>query len=588
MRVTTHRRFPGARRERGAVAVLVALLAVVLMSLIAFAVDLGYAWQTQRSMVKATDAAALAAARTAREAASANGRDLSSGVCPTSVATTANEYLGANRTGASMSPDGFCVLAGVPDANGVRRAISPSAGLVTVRGTTRADFSFSRIFGLNSTQVHASSTVQWGTAQLMPMIACDVRGNNGVAGWINQPTSPTQFSQLWSGSDSSTLCSADGGGNSGSGEYGMVDFNSRPSNEGDFNTCRSSQNTADTRYQTSTLPADLVGWIDNGYTGAVSNGQYFCGRVGQTYGASVDQALCRARGKQVAILVVDGVNFDRKDFNNGNGTVASAKQWILRAKGVALVRIDDYTDQARTDRCGALGYAAGPHGPRPSLRRSIRAAPVVARRSVAIGDVSIAQGPPTWPSTVTQNDVVNLTVTVTNNTDSTISDLKVRFKVTTTAAIPAGCTSIVDPTFTTGNVFDCPLPETKKGKTATTSFTLPTAALGPVTVLAQWTSGSVNDSNDANNSTSKTITVVAPATTTTSSTTSTSTTTTTSPSTTTSTSTSSQFRRLTLTFNDALVGAGTVYNSTSAFPTYEICDVNLNTASLAAAPPRCR
>ncbi|MFM7059715.1 MAG: pilus assembly protein TadG-related protein [Actinomycetes bacterium] len=579
------RRDVDGHRQRGAVAVLVALLSVVLMSLVAFAIDLGYAWQTQRSMVKATDAAALAAARTAREAALANGGGLSSGVCPTAVASTANQYLDANRSGASMTPDGFCILAGTPDSAGVRQPITGSRGLVTVRGTTTANFSFARIFGLDSARVHSSSTVQWGTAPLLPFIACDVRGNNGVAGWIDSPTSPTQFSQLWSGSESSTLCSADGAGNSGSGEYGMVDFNSQPRDEKDFNTCKASQTNADIDYQTTTLPGDLVGWINDGYTGAVANGQYFCGRVGQTYGASVDQALCSARGKQVAVLVVDGVNFDRKEYNNGNGTEAAAKQWVMRVKGVALVTVDDYTDLLRTDRCGELGYAAGPHGPRPV--RALRSVPVVARkRADAVGNVSIAQGDPAWPQTATQGQVVTLTVTVTNETDSNLRDLNVRFKVTETTTVPTGCTAAVDLTFPVGSVFDCPLKPTPRNRTETQSFTLPTSTLGPVTVSATVSSASTNDSDPTDNTTSRTITIVAPTTTTT--TTTSSTTTTTLPPTTTSTSTSNQFRRLTMTFYDALIGTGTVYNSTSAFPTYRICDVNLNTTSLAAAPPRCR
>ncbi|MFM8971871.1 MAG: hypothetical protein ACKOOG_04350, partial [Actinomycetota bacterium] len=492
--------------------------------------------------------------------------------------------------------------AGTPNSAGVRQPISGSGGLVTVRGTTTANFSFARIFGLDSAQVHSSSTVQWGTAPLLPFIACDVRGNNGVAGWIDSPTSPTQFSQLWSGSESSTLCSADGAGNSGSGEYGMVDFNSRPTDEKDFATCKSSQSPADINYQTTTLPGDLVGWIDNGYTGAVANGQYFCGRVGQTYGASVDQALCRARGQQVAVLVVDGVNYDRKDFNNGNGTEAAAKQWIMRVKGVALVTVDDYTDLLRTDRCGALGYAAGPHGPRPV--RALRSVPVVARKRpparpvpAVQGDLAVTVASP-WPTSVALNSNVTLPLNVTYSsaTAGAISDVVVTVTLTPSNAItlttPPNCVS------RGRNRFECTVSVTPGGSVPL-SFTFTPTRTTPISVTVQVTSNSVNDTNPDNNFIYNTpgnplsgvpvINVFSPSTTTTSPTTTTtsSTTTTTLPPTTTSTSPSSQFRRLTMTFYDALIGTGTVYNSTSAFPTYQICDVNLNTPSLAAAPPRC-
>ena len=262
---------------------MVALTAVLLMSLLAFAVDLGYAWQTQRAMVKATDAAALAAARTARESAQ-SGTKLSPGTCPSNVNSTANAYLADNQSGAATTPDGFCVLAGVADATGKAGTIDTANGLVTVRGTTTADFSFARIFGLNSTKVHASSTVQWGTAPLLPIIACDVRGTNGVSGWLDDPSGPKQFSQLWSGSDSSNLCSADGAGDSGSGEYAMIDFNPRPMSETDFGPCRGGTQPADTNYQLNTVPPNLVEWIQNGYPNAIAYGQYLCGRVGQKIG----------------------------------------------------------------------------------------------------------------------------------------------------------------------------------------------------------------------------------------------------------------------------------------------------------------
>jgi Flp pilus assembly protein TadG len=55
---------PRARDERGAIAVLVALLAVFLIGLSAFTVDLGAAYVSNRNLQKAADAGALAAAQT--------------------------------------------------------------------------------------------------------------------------------------------------------------------------------------------------------------------------------------------------------------------------------------------------------------------------------------------------------------------------------------------------------------------------------------------------------------------------------------------------------------------------------------------
>ncbi|RDH99562.1 putative membrane protein [Caldimonas thermodepolymerans] len=78
---------PGPRRQRGAIAILAALLLPIAIVAAAFAIDLGHLFFVKRDMQKAADAAAQAAAqrpddaqRTAQEVARLNGFDADAGV----------------------------------------------------------------------------------------------------------------------------------------------------------------------------------------------------------------------------------------------------------------------------------------------------------------------------------------------------------------------------------------------------------------------------------------------------------------------------------------------------------------------------
>src|SRR3954463_5276445 len=94
---------PGHRGERGAVAVVVALLAIVLFGAAAYAIDAGNLWQTRRNMVTATDAGALAAAgkfaigaggcSTAPQFLTANRADATLDACNPSTTNTSGGYV---------------------------------------------------------------------------------------------------------------------------------------------------------------------------------------------------------------------------------------------------------------------------------------------------------------------------------------------------------------------------------------------------------------------------------------------------------------------------------------------------------------
>jgi len=384
MRMTPTRRDAA---DRGAVAVLVAIMSVLLVICIAFAVDLGYAWQVKRSMVKATDAAALAAARQARDESVA-GQTLGSGSCaPAAVAASATSALGANRSDATMD---FCAIA---------NSSARKRGVVTVRATTEAQMSFSRIIGFDEVTVRSSTSALWEQARLLPFAACAVKGNSSAADWAEDPSSPVSTVLQASSSDTSTMCS---GGKSGA--FGVIDLDSRPNSATNFTACRTDD---------VAIGEDVEEWFDEGYDGNIPIDAYRCATVGQYYGSSsvnVDRAICLIpQGSLVALPVVTAT--PRKQSS------ASSKQWIVRISGYALTRFDDYTGNNGTDLCSEYRNAASAARRDRTPDRPLRARPIVMRPRAAIGDVSIAQTG-TWPASVTLNTSTTLTVTVTNGTDS--------------------------------------------------------------------------------------------------------------------------------------------------------------------------
>ena len=124
------------RGERGAIAIIVAICAIVLFGMAAFALDTGNGWQTRRQLITATDAAALASAQEF-----AVGED----GCDTTPAT----FVSANVVDASVTGCSFTDL-------------GPGAGYVTVDAERTVDFTFARVFGIDGRQVHSTTTAAYG------------------------------------------------------------------------------------------------------------------------------------------------------------------------------------------------------------------------------------------------------------------------------------------------------------------------------------------------------------------------------------------------------------------------------------------
>ena len=139
--IENHKNKESQADERGAVAVLVALLMVALIGAGALAVDFGRIAAEKAQLQNGADASALAIADNCLDAPAA---------CYTSGDTLADQYTPANsNAGTAIAPS----------------VTFPSSTTVTVQTSTPASglsLVLAPIFGMDSTQVVASATAEWG------------------------------------------------------------------------------------------------------------------------------------------------------------------------------------------------------------------------------------------------------------------------------------------------------------------------------------------------------------------------------------------------------------------------------------------
>jgi len=171
-----------ARRcRRGAVAPMAALLLMVLVGMMAFAVDIGWVALTRSELQHAADGAALAAAGQLLDkyvlyyqANQTNQADVLSSAKKAAISAAKN-YAGYNSAGgvASLELKDADIEFGFTDASGQYASEAKSSGFLnTVKVTLRRDGNangslpliFARVFGSNSTDVTglASSTIYTG------------------------------------------------------------------------------------------------------------------------------------------------------------------------------------------------------------------------------------------------------------------------------------------------------------------------------------------------------------------------------------------------------------------------------------------
>lgn len=139
------------RSERGATAVMVALLMVPLVGFAAIAVDAGALYAEKAQLQNGADAAALAVAQ--RCAAGACG----------DAASTAQAFASANAN------DG---AANVFDIDLASNSVTVSDSTLTSSGDTSVPHPFAALIGVTSATVHATATAVWGApkaAKVLPL-----------------------------------------------------------------------------------------------------------------------------------------------------------------------------------------------------------------------------------------------------------------------------------------------------------------------------------------------------------------------------------------------------------------------------------
>jgi len=270
-------RVPGARgdSERGAVAVIVAICAIAVFAMAAFAIDAGNLWQSRRHLITATDAASLAAA-----SEYAIGGDGCGG--------TDDAYVASNDPDAEVTD---CI-----------HSAGATAGRVTVNATSPVDFTFAAVMGIGDTDVDSSTTAVYGIPEsvtgLRPLALCT--GSSGFEQWLaSGKTLPFTVTISYT-KDHPDACGGEAPGN-----WGVIDFDGGSS---------SNSETRD--------------WLANGYDGSIDIDQWVEGSPG-AFSSSLDSELSelKSKGTIFALPVFDAVR------DNG----ANAEFHISAVVGVKLI-----------------------------------------------------------------------------------------------------------------------------------------------------------------------------------------------------------------------------------------------------------
>jgi Flp pilus assembly protein TadG len=271
--------------QRGAVAVMVAIVLALLMSMAAFALDTGNGWQTRRGLITATDAAALAAAET--YAQNGNG-----------CAGVPANFVSANASAASVTGCSFTNL-------------GPGAGAVTVQGKTPLHYTFAGIMGVGDREVHSSTTAAFGqplgVTGLRPLALCDA--SNGYADWLASGMTTPFTATIPYGKDSPGDCGTNVPGN-----WGVEDFNGG---------ANSSSDTRD--------------WLENGYPTLITAPGSILGDTG---------AFSNSLGSALNNLVSSGQAFQLPIFDAAAGTGSNARFHVIGFVSVVLL---DYQSNGSAD-----------------------------------------------------------------------------------------------------------------------------------------------------------------------------------------------------------------------------------------------
>ena len=283
--------------ERGAIAVIVAIVLVLLMSLVAYALDTGNAWQTRRALVTATDAAALAAAATYAEGGNGCG-----GV--------AASYATANVPDATVTGCAFTTWA-------------PGAGYVTVSARTPWHMNFAGIMGFGDRDIHSTTTAAYGQplglTGLRPLALCSMSA--GYQQWVSSGLDTPFVVTVPYAKSSPGDCGANVPGN-----WGVQDF------DGGANSNR-----------------DTKDWVESGYPGLVTAPGTIPGDTG---------AFSNSLGSALDYLVDSQLVFQLPVYDAAAGNGSDARFHVV---DFVSVRLQGYeADGAEATRWLRIEFVSAP------------------------------------------------------------------------------------------------------------------------------------------------------------------------------------------------------------------------------------
>ncbi|MCB2224114.1 MAG: hypothetical protein KQH83_08065 [Actinobacteria bacterium] len=156
--------------DRGATAVITAMVLAALLGMVGLAVDAGALYLERRELANAADAAALAVAQDCA---------LGTASCDTATATaTAASFADQN------SRDGTSAITGLVLEPGLRR-VTVTTGTRNPDGTTKVDPFFAQVVGWDGMTVQASATAEWGypssVRTLLPLVISECEFPPGTA-----------------------------------------------------------------------------------------------------------------------------------------------------------------------------------------------------------------------------------------------------------------------------------------------------------------------------------------------------------------------------------------------------------------------
>jgi Flp pilus assembly protein TadG len=333
------------KNRKGAISVLAAILAIVLVGMVAFSVDIGYVLSAKEELQRSADATALAACWEYAQRVSSGS---TSTVAATYARGTAIQYAGLNEVtnspmtldaNSSNDPAGDIVFGYISDFSNSASAFQTSGtnyNAVKVRlhkdenANGEVPYFFARVFGMEGQVLHAEATAgivrdikgfqvpsDGGNVDLLPFaLDIDTWQNlvNG-SGDDNYSFDP-ETGEMQSGSDGWVEVNLFPQGTGSPGNRGTVDFGS------------SSNSTADLANQIlhGVSPADMAyhgGTIEFGPDGKL----YLNGDTGIS--AGMKDELATILGKPRVIPVFESVS------GNGNNATFTIVKW----QGIRVVSV---------------------------------------------------------------------------------------------------------------------------------------------------------------------------------------------------------------------------------------------------------